>query len=611
MDRHTWRGILCCLMSVVFIASVGAAEGAALPTIARLNTNSANGDHAEDDLMRASLEPDFRGSAEITYADTGHKLFAEMNYPRIKQWKDDLYVLMFSTSQTGNRICYTTSTDGISWAAPTVLWAASQHPYGENDHLIASGLEACMLDNGQILCVFAVRPKWAYRYDIDANGLYVLHGCIGAGNKLIFGTPKKIYTGQCWEPSILQRADGTVEIYFTQIAPYIAKYSFDTEKRSSGTGYLVSRDWGCTWTPNIQAGDTNYYRATTVLQQYIGDKTRVIDGASITAPYFSGQMPVAVELYNGRMLLAAEVHGLDFNFTVSYALSREDGTWKALDFTEEGPDTLVESPYDTAAPYVDRFLSGETLLAYGKSAQYYARLGAADGSGFGREFNLIGKTRGSMGSIFVSGTHMVLAAFPNEPVEDAPRGTKIVRAYLNHRIDAPTQSVTVDGDAAEWKNNTDALFVGSQTQAQVTLQAAHDAENVYFLLSRLDGYLTDGDTVTVCIADGKTSDYRITVDSRGNVTGVHVENAVAKETFAAKAAVTVLGTENDNSNTDAGVLYEVAVPKALLGLDGADEMQVRLELKNRDAKDEAVITDSFTGVSYFATGLWPIVKLQF
>ncbi|MBQ9133534.1 MAG: hypothetical protein IJX64_03270 [Clostridia bacterium] len=70
-------------------------------------------------------------------------------------------------------------------------------------------------------------------------------------------------------------------------------------------------------------------------------------------------------------------------------------------------------------------------------------------------------------------------------------------------------------------------------------------------------------------------------------------------------------TENDNSNMDAGVLYEVAVPKALLGLDGADEMQVRLELKNRDAKDEAAITDSFTGVSYFATGLWPIVKLQF
>ncbi len=609
MRKLFLKTMLLCVLAAVLTATVCAA-GIDLPAIADCNTTGADGDHAGDDYMQASLEPDFRGSTEITYAGTGYEWFAEMNYPRIKQWKDDLYVLLFSTSKTGNRICYTTSADGQVWREPISLWSASQHRYGESDHLVASGLEACLLDNGEILCVFAVRPKMAYRYDIDANGLYVLHGRIDASNRLIFGTPKKIYTGQCWEPSILQRSDGSVEIYFTQIAPYIAKYTFDAEKRSSGTGYLVSRDRGYTWTPSIQPGDAGYYRATTVLQQYIGDKTREIDGKSVTAPYFSGQMPVAVELYNKRVLLAAEVHDLTFDFRVSYALSREDGTWKALAFTEEGPATLVKSPFDTAAPYVDRFLSGETLLAYGKSAAQYARLGAPDGSGFGREFPLIRQTRGSMGSVFVSGTHTALAAFPNEPVADGPRGTKIVRAYLNHRIDAPTQTVTVDGNAAEWAENTDALFVGSETQAQVTLRVAHDAENVYFLLSRLDADLTDGDTVTVCVAADKTCYYRITADGRGAVSGVYVENAVEKRTFTGRAAVTVHGTENHAGDTDTGVLLEVAVPKTQLGLVGAKQMQVRLELKNKDAKDKVAITDSFTGVSFFATAFWPVVRLR-
>lgn len=214
MRRYAFKILSACLVAAFLLFAAFAAGGAdassALPTIAELNTNSANGDHAEDDMMRVSLEPDFRSSTELTYAATGYSWFDEMNYPRIKQWKEDLYVLLFSTSRTGNQICYTTSTDGRIWAAPVSVWTTSQHRYGIDDYYIASGLEACMLDNGEILYVFAVRPKFAYKYDIDANGLYIMRGGIDADNELTFGTPQKIYTGQCWEPSILQRSDGTV-----------------------------------------------------------------------------------------------------------------------------------------------------------------------------------------------------------------------------------------------------------------------------------------------------------------------------------------------------------------------------------------------------------------
>ena len=143
-------------------------------------------------------------------------------------------------------------------------------------------------------------------------------------------------------------------------------------------------------------------------------------------------------------------------------------------------------------------------------------MGAPDGSAFSQTlFTILPDAAGIWGCVETVDSHAMLFANAAHTYDEEGKlvagGIAMVRGYLNHRIDAPQVSICTDGYTNDWNGNTDALFVGSESQAQVTLRAAHDADNLYFLLSRLDDVLTSDDTVTVCIAASTTADYRITV----------------------------------------------------------------------------------------------------
>ena len=139
-----------------------------------------------------------------------------------------------------------------------------------------------------------------------------------------------------------------IELYFTQIAPYIEKYGYDTHYRTSGSGLLISRDGGYTWSPTLDEMRAADFRATTVFQQSTGTRNNL--------PYFCGQMPVAVRLATGKTMIATEIRPLEDNknFTISYALSEADGAWRHLALTEAGPDTTVPSAWIGTSPVSSR-----------------------------------------------------------------------------------------------------------------------------------------------------------------------------------------------------------------------------------------------------------------
>ena len=584
--------------------------------IAQLNTKGTDGDHADDDYMTASLEIDYRQTAELTSMKTGYTRYDNAWYPRVKQVRDDLYLLLYHYGQFGQHIYWTTSRDGKTFAAPEVLYqgGASATGFthtsgplaGTKDDMRAVNADACVLDNGDILCVYSVRSNKGYQQVIDLNGLELVRGKVTDDGKVEWSKPTKIYTGTNWEPFIMQRSDGQIEIYFSSSVTYIAKYGFDKEKRSSGTGLIVSKDGGYSWTPNIQAGDKNYYRPTMIYQQAVGEK---VTPTGETAMHFSGQMPSVVQLYNGKSMIAVEVHNLNDKYTISYATSEVGGNWKELGITEEGPATMVKDAFSGAAPYLARFKSGEVYLTY-TSSGLKGRMAKADGKAVStKAFTAVPGAAGSWGSTEIVGSHAVLSTAPT--VSGEMRGIKIVRSYLNHRINAPKVQVSVDGYTNDWDDieNTDALFVGSESQAQITLRAAHDSENVYFLVSRLDNFLTSGDSVTVCIGAGTTADYRITVGIDGSISIDHYAGGVKQSsTTAGKAAVKLLGTLDNNEDTDEGCVYEIAVPKSAVGLVGASRFKVRPALTNKDGSGS--ISDTLTGVTPYSTTLWPDIVLD-
>ncbi len=585
-----------------------------LLAINQLEQKSTNGDHASDDYRSASLEINYRENVVLNSSTTTYSRYNKAYYPRVKKVNDNLYLLLYMYDELGPHIYYATSKDGVNWNAPEVLYNEAHHRFthtygqleGKTDSYWAVNADACVLDDGTVFCVYARRASSGYRYYPELCGLYMTIGTPDANGGITWSEAKRIYTGQVWEPGVLKRSDGQIQVYFTHVGPDIVKYGYNETHRSTGTAMIVSNDNGATWTPDIQPGDTNYYRAYTVYQEYVGDLLDQYSGEE--RPHYNGQMPVATELYNGKTLLSVETKQLDGKFRVSYAVSGDNGYWKELAEGEEGEYTKLTAP-PTSSPYVDRFLSGEVYMTHNSGGTLSGRLGDPAGNEFGNTFKAAPGATGIWGSCTVIDTHRAITAMQTSV--DGIKGINLYYSYLNHRINSPKKTITVDGYTNDWDGNTDALFVGSESQAQVTLRTAHDDANIYFLISRLDYYLTDGDTVTVCVGAGATSDYRITVNLAGDVAIDYYSNGAKKKIekpILYKATIVPLGTVNNNEDKDEGAVIELAVPKAAIGMTGKTEYPVRLELNNQDGTGS--ISDTFHGASVFSTKLWPKVVLD-
>lgn len=604
-----------------------------LYTISELNRDATNGSHNNDNYKSASLETNFRETAILTSEATGYARYDNAWYPRIKKVNDNLYLMLYMYGQYGQHLYYVTSADGVNWNAPEVLWNSADFPAftyadgeleGTSDRYHAANPDACVLDDGTILCVYAVRAVKGYRYYPTHSGLFMKRGTPTSDGKIEWSDEFKIYTGQVWEPSIIKLSNGEVHVYFTQVAPDIVEHGYDESHRSTETGLIISKDGFNTWAPNVQAGDTNFYRAITVFREYVGDKLDAYSGKY--RPHFNGQMPVVTELSNGKLFLATEIKQLNNRFKVSYVISDYIGAWKELEPDVESKTFTKLTTTGCSSPYVDRFTSGEIYLTYNywHNGQDYliGRIGKPDGSSFNDYFYNAGNCEGIWGACDVMDSHKA-ATIMQDVVSSTTKtesdgsvtttytyGINLYYHYLNHRINAQKKVVILDGFINDWESNSDALFVGSETQAQATVQVAHDKNNVYFLVTRLDKYLTSKDTVTMHIADGTANYYSVTFGVKGNYT-VTYTNGGSTTTVASgtSPAVKRFGTVDINTNTDQGVFVEFAVQKSELGLVGDKSFKAVIELVNKDASS-TVTTDTLTNVDMTSTANWIDVVLD-
>ncbi len=592
-----------------------------LHTISELNKNAQNGSHADDNYKTASLELNYRENVILSSDTTTYTRYDNAWYPRIRKVNDSLYLMTYMYGKYGQHLYYVTSADGINWNAPKVLWNSADYEaftytsgtlVGTSDNYHAVNPDICVLDDGSVICVYAVRAVKGYRYYPDYCGLFMKKGT-NANGDIIWSDEVKIYTGQVWEPSVLQLENGEVHVYFTQVAPDITEFGYDEQHRSTETGLIISRDGGTTWVPNITAGDTNFYRANTIFREYVGDKD--------SRPHYSGQMPVATELSNGKLFVATEIRQLNGRFRISYGISDSAGAWDVLANNTESSYTQLDTP-PTSSPYVCRFPSGEIYLTY----NYYhegadtliGRLGKPDGSEFGNMFYNAKGSVGIWGSAAVINSHKAATVIHNklsattaeDGTETSIYGINIYYHYLNHRINAKKTSVILDGFINEWERNSDALFVGSETQAQSTVQIAHDRDNLYLLITRLDKYLTSKDTFTLNISTEEIDFYTVTVKVDGSYTVTLTEGGTTSDIGSGTTSfVKRFGTVDINTNADQGLFIEAAIPKSMVGLSGKAEFKAMPSIENKDAVS-TVTTDTLEGADMTSSANWPSVILE-
>ena len=549
------------------IISNGTAPVAVLTTIDNLNLsaveNSADNDNAYVEFDMSSL---------VTLDESDHSYYQYAFYPRVTKVRDDLYLMTFMRYQTGDHIYYATSKDGKNWDTPSYLYKCFDEKIvleggvldGTIDDMIAANADHCLLDDGTILCVFSVRPcigysKPDYSY---LSGLLLVRGEVDSNGNIIWDEPTRIYSGQNWEPDIIQRQNGKIEIYFTHIAPMIHKYGYYSAFRSSGVGMLSSSDGGKTWTPNVTQNSTSTNFAAKRILQYSAGNFTVNSGASV--PFFCGQMPGVVELTNGKIMVAVEAKKIgESNFKISVAWSGSNGAWTELAMDEAGPSTLKGDLFTGAGPTLSRFPSGEVLMSYNSSSLMQLKVLNKTGSNATSVPTLAPFQNQAAGfwsftSVVDSHTAMAGMAFKRYagvvPETDA-NGEEILhntfvlgKFRLNHTIDATKKAVNLDGNLKEWKYIDDALFVGSQKGTlQAAYRFAYDENYIYIAIDRKDNANDGGDKNYVYIA---------TPDGYIDVTVSYGTNSLPS------------GVSVSNKSVSGGRTYEIRLDRNALGLDG-------------------------------------------
>jgi len=529
-----------------------------LTSFYELNGAHEEGSHNEYENT-AFLEVDNRSRNELDYSLANSSL---PYYVRVKQLPDGTYILLYNDQKNGKGVRSLTSTDGINWENYRTVFA----PY---DDIVYANPELIVLQNGELLCCSAWRNNNTWSTDIYASGIAIKRS---TDNGKTWGPEKRVFLGLNWEPYLLQLKSGELQLYWTNTRYYRLK---SANNSSTGTAILRSYDNGLTWT-----GKANVpYSGQVIVKQ----ATEVIDGVQ----FYTDQMPVAVELQNGTIALILESRlNRTGSFGVTLAYSTDNWSETIAD-NAEGPADKLTNKFTGTGPYIGQFSSGEVLISYSQS-EFVMRLADHTGRNFTRESVGLKNFLGWGGFEIINTEHTALAfntAIYNRNKPNETRKIVTQKVNLNHAVTAGDASkITVDGNSADWTDIKEALFVGSETQAQASYRFAKDENRLCVLIDRLDYDITDGDTTTVRIAlpQSTMSYLNVTVSPSGIVEQYTLIDGIKTE-IRCNAKVTVFGTVNDASDKDEGYLAEIEIPMEYLG----EELSVVPMLVNVDDKTAA------------------------
>ena len=558
-------------------------------TISELNVDDEPLDSHKGEEMSSVLEP----MAEFSILVPSSQLCVSPIYPRLKKMQNGEYFLMYQSNQIASTIYYSTGSDLSTWSRAQKVFTPSviDTPGGEDTRRYSSA-DAVVLQNGDILAVAASRANSGYSKYPECNYVAMRRS---TDNGATWGEEQAIYTGTTWEPYLLQLPSGKIQCYFTDTDPV---------KLNSGTSIVESTDNGKTWSPT---GVSNCYK---VIRQYKYD----YDGT----PIYTDQMPCVRMLNDGHTLLGFMEARLEkpenqpaTSTSKSYyqmSVVRGQDEFPHLQAGQTGPADRESNVLTGAAGYVSQFPSGETVLSCNISNIFKLKIGDCTG----KKFQGVTWTdkwlqalpeKGFWGSTEVIASHEIVGTM------HCSSGIQIQKFYLNHRIDAPVLSVTVDGDNADW-THTQAWFIGSSdASVQTCIRGAHDASSLYFLVDRLDKYVHPGDNITFYITGGESlgaESLGITLSPDGSASALRYvdgiwEDVTLPEGFS--SAVKVVGKMGD-SLPDRGYVGEIAIPLTALPASVNGYFRVMVLVYNGDARD------TFTWCANNNPASWMLLRIK-
>ncbi len=564
-------------------------------SISKLNQSSDIDSHG-DSYAHSSLEMNFRESKTLKSYDLAQATNAM--YPRVKKTADGKYFMILQNGQYGGNILFTTSDDGVNYKTPRVI-LSDEKIFNGTDTKRYMTADAAVLNNGDILVVSSFRAVNGYRTMVGENGIVSIRSTDGGKT---WSEKKVIYVGTNWEPYVFQLSSGEIQVYFSATAEKIYLYGYSDERISSGIGMIRSTDNGETWTPDVKQAP---YAPQYVMKQYVTTRS---DGVKC----FTDQMASAVELHNGTIALVGESRfpGTPSDkYYISVGVSPDNWSqW--IGFDEAGPAVRANNMFLGAGPYLSQFDSGETLLTYNQSNTFYTRLGSEDALKFANAMEVF-EVGGFWGSCLVDSSHSAILTCP-AVTGSGTANVNVGRFYLNHDIKAQKLTPAIDGGNTEWAGSDEAFFIGSESQAQVSVRFAFDDEHVYVLAERLDYNLISSDSISIMLDDGSDKGfYTLKADLGGFSSFEYFDGEKRTEADSSEIEVAVWcdGTVDDNSDKDTGAIYEIKIPRRFLCIDGS-MARVCAILYNKDTPSEKAKSDIINTCESSNKSTWKRVIIE-
>lgn len=564
-------------------------------------------------------------------------------YPRLKK-VNDYYIITYhgyeDGGKNGSTTYYSLSTDLVNWSNPQKLYRAFYREYNNKlDRVLFSNCDFLPLKDGKVLIYARYQSKHLYNYDPYASGV-VSKICSISNNQLeceegtildeyeynsnssvlnkigTYDIGTIIHIGPTWEPHAFYDNNGNIVMTFSSGEPINKNGDFNHS--SGGVGTIVSKDGGKTWS-EAKYSAFKYIGNYDIVSTYDNNRAKNVN-------YYTTQMAVTTPLNDGRYFSVYEMWSPSDQFDIPSGYSISGSIFSSnydyerssnIKVSDVIVESLKENPSENdprgqqsysgddkgffnivnpaAAPYVLQFASGEVVVSYNHDNNQYLKMITNLNSISNNNNELKTFEYGYWGSIDLNNSHSLIATFPYISHKTISYGL----VYLNNTINSNySDKIVVDGNNDDWKNIDDAIFIGSESQAQSIVRFTHDDNKLYLIVEELDKDLKDEDQVTLKIF---ISDKIYNLILNKNEIKLIDENNNDIEISSHKNIVSA----DDVNNS--GIIYEISIDKSKINL--IDTLNVYLLLENKDG-DSGVIQDTILNTDVANTDTWIKVKLK-
>lgn len=488
-------------------------------------------------------------------------------YSRLKKLSDGSLACVYSEGPA----VYIRKRNAEGWSALVLVATDARRQYGYTN------AELTELADGRLVYAWNARPH-------GNTGLpYKIMLCYSADKGQTWSAEETLFVAGadfeegCWEPVVMQLPSGEIQLFFAN--------EYQVPDKQQHIAMMRSLDNGATWgQPEVVC-----FRA--------GSR----DG-----------MPVPVCLQQDKGLaLAIEDNGLNGAFKPVIIHTTMQDNWKSGTVLADSPNrwsALAESdtlpaPVYAGAPYLIQLSTGETLLSF-QSGEGRKSQSTLDHSlmqvyvGDAEARNFCCRTT-PFPFPFHAETRTLWCAL-EQTDEQTVMATASVSGLKNRngiqtstgRIYRPMKARRVQ-ELLDWGSMSDAMFIGAESQAQVRIKSAWDADSLYFHFRVADsrlcvaplGQLPEmSDGVEVCIDRTMKGSHTPTAGMfriLANVAGtVRCQNIVDGKWAAWDGSVRA-----DVMQQPDGYAVEVAIPwHKIKGKPNKEGLAVCFRLHNNDAE---------------------------